>query len=147
MKDVIIIDGENQILGRLASTVVGYLKEGYRVVILNSEKIVISGPRNRVVNGYMLLFGIGTLFNPYKQGVRRPRSPINIVKRTIRGMLPKNHKGVTMLKMVKVYVGVPEEFKGKEVIRLEDADANRLGGKYITVGELSKVLGWKVNVK
>ena len=107
MTETVIVDGEGQILGRLASKVVGLLKEGKRVVIVNGEKIVISGPRNRVVNGYMLLFSVGTLFNPYKLGVRRPRTPINIVKRTIRGMLPKTHRGETMLKMVKVYVGIP----------------------------------------
>ncbi|AWR99597.1 50S ribosomal protein L13 [Metallosphaera hakonensis] len=146
MSDLVIIDGENQILGRLASKVVGYLKEGKKVVILNSEKIVISGPRGRVVNGYMLIFGIGTLFNPYRLGMKRPRSPINIVKRTIRGMLPKTHKGTTMLKMVKVYVGVPKEFQGKEMIKLEESSAQRLKGKYVTVGELSKILGWRGNV-
>ncbi|QKQ99729.1 50S ribosomal protein L13 [Metallosphaera tengchongensis] len=147
MSEVVIIDGENQILGRLASKVVRYIKEGKKVVIINGEKIVISGPKARVVQGYSLLFGIGTLFNPYKLGMRRPRSPINIVKRTIRGMLPKSNKGRTMLKAVKVYVGVPDEFKGKQAIKFHDASVERLNGKYVTVGELSKVLGWKGNVK
>ncbi|ABP96282.1 MULTISPECIES: 50S ribosomal protein L13 [Metallosphaera] len=146
MTETVIVDGEGQILGRLASKVVGLLKEGKRVVIVNGEKIVISGPRNRVVNGYMLLFSVGTLFNPYKLGVRRPRTPINIVKRTIRGMLPKTHRGETMLKMVKVYVGIPKELQGKEMMKFEDANVARLKGKYITVGELSKILGWKGNV-
>ncbi|EWG08137.1 MAG: 50S ribosomal protein L13P [Candidatus Aramenus sulfurataquae] len=145
--DVVIIDATNQILGRMCSKVVNLLKEGKKVYIVNAEKAVISGPKARVVEGYKLLFTVGTLFNPYKQGIRRPRSPINIVKRTIRGMLPKTPKGLRMLKNVKVYIGVPKELEGKQTLRFEDADVKRLKGKYITVEELAKEMGWNAYVK
>jgi len=146
-QDTVIVDGEGQILGRLSSEVVRLLKEGKRVDITNAEKIVISGPRERVVAGYMLLFRVGTLFNPYRQGIRRPRSPINLVKRTIRGMLPKTPKGENMLKRVRVYVGVPAALQGKEAIKFQAADVKRLKGKYVTVGELARVMGWRSSVK
>ncbi len=145
--EVVIIDATNQILGRMCSKVVGLLKEGKKVYIINAEKAVISGPKARVVEGYKLLFNVGTLFNPYKQGIRRPRSPINIVKRTIRGMLPKTPKGLRMLRDVKVFVGTPKDLEGKQAIRFEEADVKRLKGKYITVEELAKEMGWKVYVK
>ena len=32
------------------------------------------------------------------------------------------------------------------MMKFEDANVARLKGKYITVGELSKILGWKGNV-
>lgn len=146
-QDTVVVNGEGQILGRLATEVVRLLKEGKRVDIINAEKIVISGPRERVVSGYMLLFSVGTLFNPYRQGIRRPRSPINLVKRTIRGMLPKTPKGERMLRRVRVYVSVPASLQGKESIRFADADVKRLKGKYITVGELARVMGWKADVR
>lgn len=143
-ESLVIINAENQILGRMATEIVKLLKAGKEVVIVNAEKAVISGPKNRVVNGYKLLFTVRTLKNPYKHGIRRPRSPINIVKRTIRGMLPKNNLGREMYKRVKVYIGIPKEFEGKQMLRFEHADAKKLKKtKYITVGELAKELGWK----
>jgi large subunit ribosomal protein L13 len=147
MSEVVIVNAENQILGRMATNVVKLLKEGKKVVIVNAEKAVISGPKSRVIAGYKLYFSLRTLFNPEKQGVRRPRSPINIVKRTIRGMLSKTPKGRQMLKSVKVYIGVPQQYNGKNFISFPDADVKRLKGKYITVGELAKEMGWKVYVR
>jgi len=42
-----IIDGEGHVLGRLASVVSKKLLEGENVVILNSEKVLISGSKER----------------------------------------------------------------------------------------------------
>ncbi|AWR94697.1 50S ribosomal protein L13 [Acidianus brierleyi] len=146
-ENIIIINAENQILGRMCSNIVNLLKDGKKVYIINSEKAVVSGPKYRVINGYKLFFSVRTLFNPYKQGIRRPRSPINIVKRTIRGMLPKTPKGIRMLKNVKAYIGIPKEFEGKEFIRFDNADVKRLKGKYVTLEDVAKEMGWKVYVK
>ncbi|BDC00238.1 50S ribosomal protein L13 [Saccharolobus caldissimus] len=143
-ENIVIINAEGQILGRMASNVVKLLKEGKKVVIVNAEKAVISGKKNMVIQSYKLLLSVRTLFNPYKNGIRRPRTPINIVKRTIRGMLPKNSKGRRLLKNVKVYIGIPKEFEGKQFIRFPDADVSRLKGKYVTVEVVAKELGWKI---
>ncbi|WP_185957811.1 MULTISPECIES: 50S ribosomal protein L13 [Sulfolobaceae] len=140
--DIVIINAEGQILGRMASMIVRLLKDGKKVVIVNTEKAIISGEKTRVVESYRLLFNVRTLFNPYKNGIRRPRSPINIVKRTIRGMLPKSGKGRRMLKNVKAYIGVPREFEGKQFIKFPEADISRLKGKYVTVEVVAKELGW-----
>lgn len=142
MSEEVIVDAQNQILGRMCSMVVRLLKENKKVIIVNAEKAVISGPKKRVVAGYKLLFSVRTLFNPEKQGIRRPRNPVNIIKRTIRGMLPKSPKGKAMLKNVRVYIGVPKQYEGKQFIRFEEADVKRLRGKYITVAELAKEMGW-----
>jgi large subunit ribosomal protein L13 len=42
MSETIYIDAENQILGRLASHVAKMLLNGYKVVIFNAEKSVLS---------------------------------------------------------------------------------------------------------
>ncbi|EZQ03165.1 MULTISPECIES: 50S ribosomal protein L13 [Acidianus] len=142
MTDEVIINAENQILGRLCSNTVRLLKEGKKVKIVNIEKAVISGPKSRVVSGYKLLFTVRTMFNPERQGIRRPKNPINIAKRTIRGMLPKTPKGKEMFKSLIIYVGVPAELQGKETISFSNSSVSRLKGKYITVGELASELGW-----
>ena len=138
------VDATNQILGRLASIIAKKLLEGYTVHVVNAEKAVISGERRRVISGYKLLFEVTTHYNPYKSGIRRPRAPHNILKRTVRGMLPMDKpRGRKAYKRLKVYIGVPRELRNKEFIRFEEADISRLKNDYIYLGELARELGWK----
>jgi len=144
MPPEVVIDATNLILGRMASIVAKMLLMGYKVTIVNAEKAVVSGKPKMVIESYKLLFRVKTLRNPYRTGIRRPRTPERIIRYAIRGMLPKNNpRGKKALKNLRVYVGVPEEVKGKEIKTIKEASADRLRGKYITVGELAKQLGWK----
>ncbi len=144
MSRLLVIDASNLILGRMASIVAKKLLEGYKVVIVNAEKAVVSGEPKRVIASYQLLLGVKTLRNPYKWGVRRPRTPDRIVRSAIRGMLPKNSpKGTRALKNLRVFIGVPEEYINREKITIPEADVSRLKGKYITVGEIAKHMGWR----
>ncbi|OYT39472.1 MAG: 50S ribosomal protein L13 [Desulfurococcales archaeon ex4484_58] len=141
---ILYVDATNQILGRLASIVAKKLLEGYRVYIVNAEKAVISGEKKRVIEGYKLLFKVTTHYNPYKSGIKRPRAPHNILKRTVRGMLPMDKpRGRNAYRRLRVYIGIPQEFKNREFIRFSEADASRLKREYIYLGDLAKELGWK----
>ncbi len=138
------VDATDQILGRLASIVAKKLLEGYRVFIVNAEKAVVSGERKRVIMGYKLVEKVKTHYNPYKHGIRRPKSPHNILKRTVKGMLPTDKpRGRDAYRRLKVYNGVPPELQNKKFIRFEEADKSRLAREYITLGEIAKHLGWK----
>ncbi len=140
----LFIDASNQILGRLASIIAKKLLKGYRVIVVNSEKAVVSGDRKMVISSYKLLERVKTHYNPYKSGIRRPKAPHHILKRTVRGMLPMDKpKGRTAYKRLKAYIGIPPELEGKEFIRFEEADVSRLRGDYITLGDIAKELGWK----
>ncbi len=144
VKDAIYIDASGHILGRLASIVAKKLLEGYRVYVVNVEKTVLSGEKNRVIEGYKLLFEVNTHANPERSGIRRPRSPVNIFKRAVRGMLPMDKpRGRLAYKRLRVYVGVPPELTNVEFIKYPEAMYTRLSGKYITVEELSRELGWR----
>lgn len=142
-EEVIVVNAENQILGRLSSIVAKMLLEGKKVIIVNAEKAVISGSRDRIVEGYKKLWEVRTLRNPEKQGPRRPQKPSNILKKTIKGMLPRKPKGKEALSNLKVYIGVPKELQGRQFVSFEEASAKKLKGKYITVKELSESLGWR----
>ncbi|MEM1627871.1 MAG: 50S ribosomal protein L13 [Desulfurococcaceae archaeon] len=147
-KKELYIDATNQILGRLASIVAKKLLEGYKVYVVNVEKSIVSGERNRVINGYKLYFKVRTHLNPEKYGVRRPRNPINIFKRAVRGMLPMDKpKGREAFKRLKAYIGVPPEMSNTEFTRFPEADASRLKGRYITVAEIALAMGWRGVVK
>ena len=134
----VIIDAEGQILGRMASYIAKLLLSGYRVIVVNAEKAVVSGERKRVIDSYKLLLEVKTHRNPYRHSMQR------IVKEAVRGMLPKESwKGLMALKRLRVYVSVPEEFRNKPKIKIRDADVSRLRGEYVTVAEIAKEMGWK----
>jgi len=144
LKRTVIVDADGVILGRLSTYISKALQEGYRVYVINAEKAVLSGERQRVIEGYKVWLRIRTLRNPQKRSPKRPRSPITLFKRAVKGMLPKNFKkGYDALTNLKVYVGVPPELQGKKVVKLESVSKSRLGREYITLGEVAKALGWK----
>lgn len=138
------VDASGHILGRLASIIAKRLLEGYKVYVFNVERAVLSGERRRVIDGYKLLFKVKTHLNPDKQGIRRPRNPINIFKRAVRGMLPtdKPH-GREAYKRLKVYIGLPPEYTDIELVKFPEAMCTRLKGRYITVEELARAMGWR----
>lgn len=139
---MIIINAENQIIGRLASYVAKRAKEGVEVKVVNCEKAVVSGNKKDVLEKYKRKKNLGIpLQGPYFR-----RSPEFIVKRTIRGMLPyKKEKGSTAYSRVKCYRGVPADFAEKEHERVPEADYSKLTkAGVVTVGEISRHLGAKV---
>jgi len=141
---ILYIDASNQVLGRLASIVAKKLLEGYRVIVVNVEKAVISGEKTRVIEGYKVLLKVKTHYNPEKSGIRRPRNPINIFKRAVRGMLPMSQeKGRDAFKRLKVYTGVPSSLSNNTFIQFPEASASRLKNRFVYVEEVAKALGWK----
>jgi large subunit ribosomal protein L13 len=83
-----------------------------------------------------------------RKGPYHPRRPDKIVRRTVRGMLPRRKpKGKQAYKRLKVYLGAPKEFDGKEIQTILEASAEKLKSPYITVGELAKEIGWSPEVE
>ena len=134
-----VIDASNCILGRLASNVSKELVKGKSVRVINAEKAVISGDPKYAEKSLREKFSRG---DPY-HGPFYPREPDQIVKRTIRGMLPKNTKGRNALKKLRVYVSIPESLKDKKAVRVGSAE-NRLKCKYTELGKIAGLLGAKV---
>jgi large subunit ribosomal protein L13 len=139
-----IIDAKGLILGRMSSIVAKRLLQGESIVVLNAELAAISGKRLQIVQEAKTFLEVG---HPRK-GPYHPRRPDRIVRRTIRGMLPwKKPKGRQAYKRLRVYLGAPKEFDGKEIQTILDASAEKLKSPYITVGELAKEVGWSPEVE
>ncbi|MDH7593103.1 MAG: 50S ribosomal protein L13 [Methanomicrobiales archaeon] len=136
-----VINAENLLLGRLASIVAHRALDGEELAIVNVEKAVISGSRERIFALYNRKHRMGST----EKGPYFPRRPERIAKRTIRGMLPYKRKiGREALARVKTYVGVPEEFAGAEMETLPEAHMNRLRSpRFVTLGAVSEHLGSK----
>ena len=143
-ENAIIIDAKGLILGRMASIIAKRLLQGESVIVLNAEKAAISGKRLQIVKEAKTFLEVG---HPRK-GPFHQRRPDRIVRRTIRGMLPrKKPKGMQAFKRLKVYLGAPMEFNGKEIQTILEASAEKLKSPYITVGELAKEIGWSPEVE
>ena len=138
-EQTVVIDANGLILGRMASTIAKRLLQGESIIIVNAEKAVISGKRLSRVKEAKRKLEIG---HP-KKGPFHPRRPERIVRRTIRGMLPRRKpKGQQAYRRLRVFVDVPEELKGREIQTIPDAESEKLECPYITVGKLAKEIGW-----
>jgi len=137
-----VIDASNTVFGRLASIVAERALKGEKIDIVNVEKAVIIGHKKSVTGKYRTRLSMKGKGNPEK-GPKFPKTPEKMMKRAIRGMLPFNkERGRTALKRVRAYIGVPRELEGKEMEKIKIALYN---GKEdaVTLGEVSKSLGWK----
>ena len=140
-----IIDAKGLILGRMASSVAKRLLQGENVIVVNAEKAAISGKRLQIVKDAKTFLEVG---HPRK-GPFHQRRPDRMVRRTIRGMLPRQKpKGLQAFKRLRVYLGVPLEVEDKEIQTIIEASANKLKSPYITVGELAREIGgWTPEVE
>ena len=137
-----IINAEDTILGRLATYAAKQALLGEKVFIINCEKAIITGSRKDILNDFAERIARG---NPFK-GPYFPRRSDMIVRRTIRGMLPRRKsKGRIAYKNVVCYLGMPESLKNEKIISLENANINRLRTlKYLYLKEISRVIGGRV---
>ena len=130
----IIIDGENTTRGRLASYAAKQALAGNDVIIINSEKVILSGTGVWNITDYKELRALNTI-KPGK-GPFFSKSPEKIMKRAIRGMIPdfRLGRGKVAWKKIRCYVGVPEELKSEKAVKIK----TELPKRYITIKELSE---------
>ena len=136
---VTIIDANGATLGRLSTNTAKRLLNGEEITVINTEKAIISGKKFTIKNQYKEKRELGTS----RKGPFFPRMPDQIVKRTIRGMIPyqKPH-GRAAFKKLRCYIGIPEEFEGKKFETIKEAEKKPID--FITIEELSRSLGAKV---
>ncbi|MBI5145714.1 MAG: 50S ribosomal protein L13 [Thaumarchaeota archaeon] len=138
----IVIDGTDQVAGRLSSNVAKMLLKGNHVTVVNCEKIMLSGNRSNIINEYRDFLEIASILHP-EHGPYHPRRPDTIIARMIRGMLPrKKPSGDAALKRLRTYMGVPKQLKSSTKIVLENAKITRPSANYTTMYDLSKTVGW-----
>jgi len=111
-----VVDAEGAILGRLASQVAAALRGknnplytphadlGDSVVVINAEKIVLTGRKMDQKNYYRHSGYIGGLKTITAKKLIEKR-PEDVVRFAVKGMLPKNSLGRRLYKKLKVYAG------------------------------------------
>lgn len=115
-KKWVLIDAENQILGRLASISAKFLRGKYKpnftphvdcgdnVIIINAEKIQLTGNK-WTDKQYVRYTGYpgGQRFRTPEE--MRAKKPAAIIEHAIKGMLPKNRLGSALFRNLFVYTG------------------------------------------
>ncbi|UCH37323.1 MAG: 50S ribosomal protein L13 [Candidatus Bathyarchaeota archaeon] len=140
MNNEVLIDGSGLILGRLASNVAKQILHGEKVIIVNAEKIIITGNRKDILLKFKKRLETRTLGSQSK-APKHTRRPDTYVRRVIRGMLPwKKPKGKEAFKRLKVFIGIPEKLDGQTLSTIPTAKKTVQRG--LTVGEMMAVFGW-----
>jgi len=138
-----IIDGKGLIMGRLASLVSKKLLNGEEIIVLNADKILISGNKEWAYAKYKQRIDRASISNPRKMGPKFPRRPEDIFRRAVRGMLPyRKTTGREAFKRLKVFVGMPIEYEESEIFYVEEASPKNIK-KSIELGKMSRLLGSK----
>jgi large subunit ribosomal protein L13 len=135
-----VIDASGTILGRLASYAAKQVLIGNEIVIVNAEKAVISGRKQRIVNDFKQHLGTKT-WGSQKKAPKHQRRPDTYVRRVIRGMLPwKKARGRNAFRRLKVYISTPEDLEQAPLTYIHEAQKNLRPA--MTVGELLTIFGW-----
>jgi large subunit ribosomal protein L13 len=136
---VTLVNADGLIVGRMCSKVAKRLLNGEEVIILNAEKAVFSGKKKSKVAEAKQFLEVGA-------PVRGPfhyRRPDRFLRKTVRGMVPfKQAKGKIAYKRLKVFMGIPREFRDQQMITFEEASSANLKGPHFTLLEMSKEIGW-----
>ena len=127
-----VVDAQDQVLGRLASkaalllmgkhkpTYSTFLDTGDHVVVINAEKVKLTGRKDqqklyRRHTGYPGgLIEVGAI-------KMRATKPTKMIEQAIAGMLPKNKLGKQMYRKLKVYAGDKHPHQAQKPVELSMA--------------------------
>jgi len=110
------VDAKGEVLGRLATRIASRLRgkhnplftphvdTGDWVVVVNAEKIVLTGKKMEKKNYYRHSGYIGSLKTTTAKELIE-KSPEDLIRFAVKGMLPKNRLGRKLFKKLKVYAG------------------------------------------
>lgn len=124
-KEWIVIDAENQILGRLATRVANVLRGkhkpsftphvdcGDNVIIINAEKVRFTGKKltDKVYVRHTGYPG-GQRFATPKEVLAK--FPIRVIEHAVKGMLPKNKLGADLYRNLHVYAGTEHQHEAQQ---------------------------------
>ena len=134
-KEWVVVDAKDQVLGRLASKVAKLLRGKYKpnytphvdcgdnVIIINADKFILTGKKmtDRVYYTYTGYPG-GQREHTPASILAKPNGADKLMRRVVKGMLPKNRLGAKLLGNLYVYAGPehPHQAQNPTVIKLNE---------------------------
>ena len=124
-----VVDANGQTLGRLASqvaqllagkhkpTFATHIDTGDHVIVINASRIAVGGDK-LTTKVYARHSGYPGGFRQETLGDLLARRPEEVIRRAVKGMLPRNRLGVQQLRKLKVYAGAdhPHEAQQPEIM-------------------------------
>jgi large subunit ribosomal protein L13 len=111
-----VVDAQDKILGRLATQIATRLRGKHKpeyaphmdigdfVVVVNAEKIKVTGAKLGQKKYYSHSGYVGGIHEISLKDLLATK-PEEVIRKAVRGMLPKNRIGRAMLKKLKIYAG------------------------------------------
>lgn len=139
-RDWYVVDATGMHLGRLASslahilrgknkpTFVPHMDTGDFVIVVNAEKVVLTGRKEDQKVYYRHSGRPGGLKSETAKHLRQ-RRPVKLIENAIRGMLPKGPLGRRQFRKLKVYAGPEHPHQAQQPKTLEVEQA-RLGSSH-----------------
>jgi large subunit ribosomal protein L13 len=124
-RDWYVVDADGQVLGRLAAQVARILRgkhkpifaphvdTGDHVIVVNAAKVVLTSNKGEKELVYRHSGYPGGL-KAVRHGDLLASKPEEAVRMAVRGMLPKNRLGRSMLRKLKVYAGPTHPHAGQQ---------------------------------
>ena len=115
-RDWYLVDAENQVLGRMATQIANVLRgknkptftpsvdTGDFVIVVNAEKIVLTG-KKLADKTYYSHTGYPGGIKSITAGKLLEKKPEDIIRKAVKGMLPKNKLARHMINKLKIYTG------------------------------------------
>jgi len=112
-----VVDGQDQVLGRLATRVASVLRGKHKprytpnadigdfVIVINADKVKLTGKKMTDKSYYRHTGYIGGLKETTPGKVLASKHPERLVEWAVRGMLPKTRLGDRLFTKLKVYAG------------------------------------------
>lgn len=125
-KEWVVVDATDQVLGRLASKVAKLLRGKYKpnftphvdcgdnVIIINADKFILTGKKmtDRVYYTYTG-YPSGQREHTPASILAKPNGVDKLLRRVVKGMLPKNRLGAQLLGNLYVYAGTEHKHEAQ----------------------------------
>ena len=129
-REWVVIDATDVVLGRLAShaavllrgkhkaTFANHIDSGDFVIVINAEKVALTGQKLQKKKAYR--------HSGYPGGLKErtlreqlDRRPTEVIRKAVKGMLPKNKLASAQIRKLKVYAGPEHPHSAQEPKQLE----------------------------
>ena len=126
-KEWVVVDAKDQVLGRLASKVAKLLRGKYKpnytphvdcgdnVIIINADKFILTGKKmTELVYYTYTVYPGGQREHTPASILAKPNGADKLMRRVVKGMLPKNRLGAQLLGNLYVYTGTEHKHEAQQ---------------------------------
>jgi large subunit ribosomal protein L13 len=111
-----VVDADGKVLGRIATEIARYLRGKHKptfcnfqdngdfIIVINADKVHLSGNKWDQKTYYHHTGYMGGIKSITAKELRE-KDPEELIRKAVKGMLPKNKLGRSQLKKLKVYAG------------------------------------------